>query len=445
MKPAVIFFFLYFLSLIAFAQTWQSLNGGVNQSGGGQIFTLGTHNNKLYVGGAFESAGSIPAYRVASWDGSTWDSLGSGFYLGVPYCNTPGFNSLFWGGTFQSAGGVQSKNIALWDGSAWLPGNFNATSASNVYTLAEYDGEVYAGGNFLTVSGMGQIANRIARWNDTAWKAVGGGVTGGFIPEVLCMAVYNGELFIGGDFTIAGSTNANNIARWNGVKWDSVGSGFNDRALNMVVDTISNLLYVSGYFTKAGDSAVNYIAKWDGNNWSPVGNPLTTCNTLCMYKNRLFMGGAKGANSIVLAFWDGNNWQNIPGPNHSVSALQVYNDELYVGGIFDKVDTGDGELTVNYIARLSMPPLDTSTKDSIEKKIRIFPNPSEGSFFLEIPGSHLKKTEISICDARGKMVLHKKIRSETSEILTQQWAKGIYLVDIHSEGRIIATEKFVIE
>jgi len=48
------------------------------------------------------------------------------------------------------------------------------------------------------------------------WSAVGGGTNG----DVYSLAVYNGELYAGGTFNMAGGISANYIARWNGTSWD---------------------------------------------------------------------------------------------------------------------------------------------------------------------------------------------------------------------------------
>ena len=36
-----------------------------------------------------------------------------------------------------------------------------------------------------------------------------------------------GNLYVGGDFTVAGDVPANNIAKWNGSSWSALGSGMN--------------------------------------------------------------------------------------------------------------------------------------------------------------------------------------------------------------------------
>jgi len=62
-------------SLTSYSQTWSPVGNGTN----GNIRALEKHNNKLYIGGSFSTAGNISLNNIASWDGLIWDSLGSDF------------------------------------------------------------------------------------------------------------------------------------------------------------------------------------------------------------------------------------------------------------------------------------------------------------------------------------------------------------------------------
>jgi hypothetical protein len=58
----------------------------------------------------------------------------------------------------------------------------------------------------------GQSANNIARWNGTIWQPLGSGLN----TPAQCLAVYAGEVVVGGNFTLAGGQSALLIARWLG-------------------------------------------------------------------------------------------------------------------------------------------------------------------------------------------------------------------------------------
>src|SRR5262245_24259322 len=154
----------------------------------------------MYVGGNFQTAGGIPAARIARWDGLTWSALGAGL------------NS-------------ESRAIVAFDEDASGP-------AAPVLMV---------GGFFTTAGGL--PASRIARWNGTAWSAVGGGMGTGTSLSVEELVVFDEDgagpnppaLFAAGVFDTAGGVPANNVARWNGQAWSAVGGGFTDTAVALHV------------------------------------------------------------------------------------------------------------------------------------------------------------------------------------------------------------------
>ena len=81
---------------------------------------------KLYAGGTFTAIGGVSASRVARWDGTSWEALGSGITNGIQVNSLAIWNdgtapALYVGGEFSSAGGVACSHIAKWDGLSWSP------------------------------------------------------------------------------------------------------------------------------------------------------------------------------------------------------------------------------------------------------------------------------------------------------------------------------------
>ena len=149
-----IFFFSLFLFIFHFldAQSWQPVgNPWICDTGGNSIIGLGVFKNELYVGGGDFS--SCPKNNIQRWNGIKWDSVGSGIKdTGVAALVS--FDSvLYAGGQFYEAGGVGTKAIAQWDGSKWDSVGCGITAQPGfvVQMLAIYKGELYAGGNFITI------------------------------------------------------------------------------------------------------------------------------------------------------------------------------------------------------------------------------------------------------------------------------------------------------
>jgi hypothetical protein len=264
--------------------TWSALGLGVS-GGGMEVRAIAVSSSDVYVGGSFTRAGgSIPADRIAKWDGSSWSALGSGFN-------------------------------------------------GDVYAIAVIGSDVYAGGTFTTI-GVSTV-NRIAKWNGSSWSALGSGMDANV---VLALAVSGSDLYAGGGFTAAGGNPANYIAKWNGSTWSALGSGLNNGPAAIAVS--GSDLYVGGYFTQAGGNPASYIAKWNGSAWSALGTGLNgSVRTIAISGSDVYVGGtfstAGGNSADRLAKWNGSTWSALgSGADNEVYAIAVSGSDLYAGGVF---------------------------------------------------------------------------------------------------------------
>ena len=119
----------------------------------------GGQGSLLIVGGGFNSAdGNESIRKIAAWDGQTWSAMGSGMSGGTPSSTVralvvwdpdesgPEPGSLYAGGEFTVADGHIVNRIARWNGSIWQP--LGSGMDSHVYCMTIYDGELIVGGNF---------------------------------------------------------------------------------------------------------------------------------------------------------------------------------------------------------------------------------------------------------------------------------------------------------
>ena len=128
----------------------------------------------------------------------------------------------------------------------------------NVYAMAtDGSGNLYVGGDFTFIGDV--PANRIAKWDGTAWSAVGPGMN----SSVNALAVSGTNLYAGGNFGWAGGVLVNYIAKWDGTAWSALGSGVSGTVNALAVSGTN--LYAGGNFVTAGGVTLNYIGKWDGN------------------------------------------------------------------------------------------------------------------------------------------------------------------------------------
>ena len=262
------------------------------------------------------------------------------------------------GGSFRTAGGVAANRIARWDGSAWstLGAGLSAAPYNSVRALAVLpNGDLVAGGTF---------ASFIARWDGSSWTPLGSGMNG----TVWALAVLpNGDLVAGGSFTTAGGVSTNGIARWNGSTWSPLGSGVTEGVYGstyiFALEVLPNGdLVAGGEFNTAGGVAANRIARWNGSSWAPLspasGLSSDVYDFAALPSGDLVIGGrfttAAGVTVNRIARWNGSSWSPLglgvsAGTSGSyIAALaELPNGDLVAGGFF----TTAGGVSANNIAR----------------------------------------------------------------------------------------------
>jgi len=236
----------------------------------------------LYVAGAFGNAGPVAAGNIAKWNGTSWAALGTGVFGNVSsnvHTLLSVGSVLYVGGEFSHAGGFSApflvNRIARWSGSSWSGLGTGMNFGSMVESLAMFDDGLgggpllHAGGTFTTAGDV--AAAGIAKWSGSTWSPLGTGLTGTTV-YVRALAVFDDgsgpALFAGGQFTSAGGAAANRIAKWNGTAWSALGLGVSTwvEALHVFDDNTGDGpdLYVGGEFTAAGGMSTGKIAIWRG-------------------------------------------------------------------------------------------------------------------------------------------------------------------------------------
>ena len=283
---------------------WSALGpgNGNNNYDSVDIETMITYNGNLIVAGVFNNIGGVPAANIASWNGTSWSPLGAGtdskisnygYYQGV-YALAVYNGALYAAGSFDTAGGQPTSRIAKWDGTSWTTlgtgingyihyGPFDSISPQ-VTAMAVYNGELYVGGQFTGAGNV--VTNDIIKWNGTAWSAVGSGLAAGQdvgYTGVIALTVADNTLYAGGDFNNASGVPAVNITAWNGTAWQALGTGLgNDTAGRSDVTAIASYqgeVYAAVDNTDNSGNPIFSISKWNGTNWTGVvGGPGTGLN-----------------------------------------------------------------------------------------------------------------------------------------------------------------------
>ena len=171
------------------------------------------YNGELIAAGIFDSAGSVAASSIAAYDGSKWKSLGVNLAnYGISAFNgSLGVykNNLYVAGDFDSVNSIYTTSgIAAWNGTNWdtvFSDTYTAVmqSPSNI-AMTLFDGYLFVSGNYN---------NQVPyKYNGDSVSTVDSGVVG-FINS---MVVWNGSLYVGGDFNMAIEERLHTpgIARW---------------------------------------------------------------------------------------------------------------------------------------------------------------------------------------------------------------------------------------
>ncbi len=346
---------------------WSAVGTGFRH---GAVRAFAANGDSLYAGGSLDTCGAIRVAGIACWDTATgkWSALNKGI-------QTPRLvdallfdrNLLYVAGVLGAITNVTevpASNVATWDGSGWAPlgaTSLNSVNYPFVITVSTAGSDLYVGGYF-SLAGPVQ-ANNIVRYTpeSNTWTPLGTGTDNGVNGPVETIGISPaGDLYVGGNFTVAGGHPVHGIARWNGSAWAPLGTSPNDGVTGGIVPTVTAItfagssVYVGGTFDTVGGSggiAASNIGLWDGVHWHSLGNGVDgTVNALKVYRNELIAGGtfvhAGGVVANHLARWNGTAWYSLgsasgPGLNDNVFALETNGQYLYAGGQFTQTGNGN--------------------------------------------------------------------------------------------------------
>jgi|GEM_PF-1223687 len=346
--------------------TWHPLGAGTELDG--VVSDIEVVGANVYVGGGFNDAdGNSNADGIARWDGSAWHALSetTGDGLGWVGALSMVGPDIYIGGSFVDAGGnADADYIARWDGSAWqsLTGGAGGGLNDAVLAVAVAGPNLYVGGSFTQADDHPE-ALHVARWDTTpatpGWDDVGGLPVGVADARVRAIAVVGPDLYIGGAFTdVGGNPAADSVARWDGSAWHALGDGANDMV--RAIEVVGPDVYIGGAFTDIGGLPnADRIARWDGSAWHALGGGLGDGDVRAivsvgpdLYVGGSFTDAGNDPNADYVARWDGSAWHALSAAQANVlgaqvNALGVLGSHLYVGGMFE--DAG-GDPDADFIA-----------------------------------------------------------------------------------------------
>jgi hypothetical protein len=458
---------------MATAQNWQSLNGGTDWNVA-DLFA-DTTSGQLYISGTFQHAGDIEANGVAVWDGSQFQTFGTGVDNCITTCpivlSTAVWNDeVYCSPTSYSMGGVLDPNgLMKWNGEEWarvneglsffngndgivldfLPtetrlmilGSFQLAGTDTAYSVATWDGEelsslefpfanpeagivgrvqsgvfkddvLYVGGNFRKELGVENTID-FAWYENGSWHQSEQNIMGEN-DDVGKLIVYKNDVYVGGGFRVSKGNAGNAIMRFRDGEFVDVGGSF-DSELSSVVDMVvyNDKLFVFGLFNSVGGGIpAQNIASWDGEKWCGYGFDF----------------------------------------DHLIRAAEVLGDRLYIGGPFDSINYQpynhlafwEGELEPTVCGN----PISATPKEqTVISQLNVFPNPTTNHLHIQLPSLSVP-ADLTIQTLQGQILYRESLQLnpalQTHEIQVADWPAGVYVLRVQS-GERQWVRKFVVE
>jgi len=226
---------------------------------------------------------------------------------------------------------IATRSAATPDDTYWSSEFSDGIGRATTAALAVYDGALYLAGDFDYVHGHPFAG--IARWDGTSWSSVGSGLSGGLSgkPTPRCMVTTADGLIVAGDFSTAGGTAAANIARWDGSSWHPVGSGLPGDVWSILADGETLYAGVASGFDGSD------VYRWSSSSWTSIGHFDGFVDDLVIFEGDLIAGGWFTGD---VARWNGTSWSMIAGSgsNGRVETLIVHDGVLMAGGSFYRMN-----------------------------------------------------------------------------------------------------------
>ncbi len=305
-----------------------------NPIGSGTARLLFVHEDDLIATTVNSNSTSGVIQVVGRWNGAQWLPMGD-------LTKTMVVGALgHYNGDLIAGGGCYGEtcnksSLARWTGFEWV--NFGKELDGYVNTMLQW-GELLVVGGHFKIKGLSGVHN-LAAWNGSSWQSLQAGGLGNY-NRIMALAIYDGDLIIGGSFARLDGVAAGYVARYDGKRWHDLDGGTDAPVSHLTV--YNDLLCVAGSFASAGGKPHAFLASWNGNSWQNLcptidGLEFTVENSpVQTMKNRngqLYIGynsrGPKSKANYGITVWDGQSWQELPTTGGiSIRDLELYGDQL---------------------------------------------------------------------------------------------------------------------
>ena len=351
---------------------WHAMAGGLDAIGDAPIspgLSFLRYGGELFLSGWFLQVDSVPnTWKVAKWNGVSWLSAGLDSvpdYGGAAVLYLVDDELHMMGGSMVILNGDSCSNWLVYDGTDWRCGDPTEDFYFQTSCVVRYQGDLYVGGNFSTQGGL----NDLVRRTPNGYEELGPGLLGD--PWVNDMLVYDSLLWVIGEFYSGAGNAASGLMAWDGTQWLNPFPDIAFTGMGRDVNLINGKLFFTGPFAVNGLPGTYYIGCYDGQSLCVLGG------------NDIWVDRVEGSpDTLYAATGITQDWQ--PG-SQVVNFIMKWPLDAPADTCFS-IHVGLNELA------LSAP------------MVQVFPNPTRGRFTLQWSTS-VSHPRITACDAQGRALL----------------------------------------
>ena len=445
--------------------------------------TIARYKNLILVGGDSQLITTIPnTWRLASWNGTNWQSVSSEWINGEIKDFAVSNDTLYIAGRLNKIGNDTTYKVAAFHNGSWIHISKTSATFGNMSSALEiFNNELYAahysngirkflGGiaweiheeqpnNYIwelktdSINSLLYICGGFSMYGDmpshavVIWDGFNYQSTGTYCSNAVweqAAAIYRGDLFIGGGSYYENDLFRAYITRWNGESWDSIGGAFmgNIKAMEVFRDT----LYIGGNFRYwGGDSPIpdkrskGLVKLYIPDNGCHYLKP--RINT---YADTFYLNGGEAVvnlynNNPYVDSWEWNFGDSQTGsernPVHTYTQVGEYNVQV-------TVTDGECVKTANKTIYIEL----GNEVPQFEKiDMQVHPNPSSNDFRVKVTLPNYQNAEIKIAGINGHLKDIIPVNGETTIIPTKGWSAGVYVCNLFINGNLVKVEKLVFE
>lgn len=215
-----------------------------------------------------------------------------------------------------------------------------ATGNSNVKAFAVYKKELYACGILTQNIDNSRTYKNIVKLNQGQgiWETLLGTDLSATAND---MCVFGGQLIVVGSFANAnGVALTKGVAAWDGESWTNLGDLEGDiggtSSGNETCAIYNGELWVSGGFS-VGEPGLRNFVIWNGTTWRITSDVFdagdTDADEMTVFQDNIF-----AASNSALVEYDGSTFVNDFGVTGNIFAMAVFEGNLILGGVFNDIN-----------------------------------------------------------------------------------------------------------